>query len=65
MKLTKMIQSTNNYVDLILKNKEPNFMCVKVNRNPDIKDHKVEEKMILLDLYGLFVLESLLTYTVF
>lgn len=44
MKLTEMIQSTNNYVDLILKNKEPNFMSAKVNRNPDIKDHKVEEK---------------------
>lgn len=44
MKLTEIIQSANNYVDLLLENKEPNFMSTKANRNPDMKDHKVEVK---------------------
>lgn len=33
MKLTEMIQSTNNSVDLILENKEASFTTIKFNRN--------------------------------
>lgn len=45
MKLTEMIQSTNNSADLILENKEASFTTIKFNRNStDIQPHNVEVK---------------------